>query len=290
MKSYIKKKLHSTIFRLVPDKIYIKLKFRNNFGYFPNLKNPSTFNEKIQWLKINKRYPLQTICVDKYLVRNFISKIIGKEYLIPLLNNTFDPKDIVPEFLPDTPCIIKTNHDSGGVVLVYDKTNINWKATQKLLYEKMKKNYYYICREWPYKNIKPRIIIEELLLDKDGNTQDDYRIYCFNGKAKLIVIDENREKPNHSRYWFNTEWKRLDIRDKHTVNINSNIKKPKTLNKMISLSEKISNIFTFLRVDWYEVDGKLYIGELTFYPAGGFGKFESNKWDSIIGNYLDLNS
>lgn len=296
MNKYIKKKILYILTRIISEKLFIKLRFKRNLGYFPDLKNPKSFNEKIQWLKLNERTSLHTTCADKYLVRNFIAKEIGDEYLIPLYFQTYNPKDITPENLPDYPCIIKTNHDSGGVVFVHDKSKINWELIQQFLKKKLNTNYYFLEKEWQYKNIKPCIIVEKLLLDKKRNIPFDFKVYCFNGKAKLIQIDKDRGKSSHTRHWYDFEWKKKKILKnishhitKKGYNSSIVIKKPVSFNKMINFSEKIAKRFIFVRIDWYELEGKLYFGEITFHPSGGFRKFVSTSWEKEFGDLIDLN-
>lgn len=285
----ILKKVFYNVSKILPDKTYLKLKFRKNLGYFPNFKNPTTFCEKIQWLKLNERHPIQVICADKYLVRNFIAENLGEQYLIPLLFQTYNPRDIIPKNLPDVPFIIKTNHDSGGVIIVKNKKDHNWVEVQQYLDKKLKTNYYFLDREWPYKKIKPCIIVEKLLLDKSGNIPFDFKVHRFNGIAKFIQVDKNRGKLNHSRFFFNTNWEIQDFTVGDTGGEkDSNIPKPISLNKMIVLSESILKEFSFLRIDWYDVDGKLYLGEITFQPGGGFDQFKPLKWEKIIGNFINL--
>lgn len=296
IKLMIKKRILFVTSRIIPEKLYIKLRYKRKIGYFPDLDNPKSFTEKIQWLKLNDRTNLHTICADKYLVRNFISEEIGIEYLIPLSFQTYNAKDLTLENLPDYPCIIKTNHDSQGSIFVYDKYKIDWKSTQQYFIKKLKTNYYYLEKEWQYKNIKPCIIVEKLLLDKRGNIPNDFKFYCFNGIAKLIQVDKDRGKSIYTRHFYDSQWVKQkfngDIKDPVTRegnNSNIEIKKPICLNKMIKFSEKIAKRFDFVRVDWYEIEGKLYFGEITFHPNGGFGGFVTEAWDKKYGKLLKLN-
>ena len=302
MDKLIKKYIRFFTRRILPERLFIKLKFRKHFGYFPNLKNPRTFSEKIQWLKLNNRTPLHTICADKYLVRGYIKDIIGENYLVPLIFITFNPKDIIPENIPDYPCVIKTNHDNGGITFVFDKYKINWTDVQNSLKKKLKRNFYYIEKEWQYKNIKPRIIVEKLLLNKNKNIPFDFKVHCFNGFAKFIQVDANRGKSNHIRYWYDNKWKKMNLYlDENNVELdkekartfkgntsNMTLKKPLSFDKMINYSEKISKKFAFVRIDWYDVEGNLFFGEITFHPSGGFDKMVSNKWEQEYGKLIEI--
>lgn len=296
IKSRYKKQILSIMSRVIPERLYIKLMYKRRMGYFPDLNNPELFTEKIQWLKLNDRTKLHTICADKYLVRNFIKEEIGYEYLIPLSFQTYNAKDLTPGNLPDYPCIIKANHDSQGAIFVYDKSKINWKSTQQYFKKKLKTNYYYLEKEWQYKNIRPCLIVEKLLLDKNGNIPYDFKFYCFNGIAKLIQIDKDRGKKIYTRHWYDRQWiqqktngyiNNLVIRKGNNSSIQ--IKKPIYFNRMIEFSEKIAKRFDFVRVDWYEIEGKLYFGEITFHPGGGFDGLVTEAWDKKYGKLLNLN-
>jgi len=280
---------------IIPDKQLVKFKFKHHIGYPINLKNPQTLNEKINWLKLNDRTPLHTQCSDKYLVREFIKDKIGEEYLVPLYFSTKNPKDIIAENIPDTPSIIKANHDSSGGIFVYDKSKINWDEVQQSFEERLKSNYYLVSREWQYKNIEPRIIVEKLLQDKNGGIPFDYKLHCFNGKVRMISVDMGRGSDQHYRNWYNTNWEREEFRwsspkenGKSTDPSSEDLERPKTLKEMIRLSELLAKAFKYVRVDWYDVDGKLYFGEITFHHDGGFRPILPEIWDKKLGNELKI--
>ncbi|NHF61536.1 glycosyl transferase [Flavobacteriaceae bacterium TP-CH-4] len=279
----------------LPDSINIAINYKKNFGQKPNLKNPKTLNEKIQWLKINDRSPLHTQCADKYAVRDYVSSRIGSEYLVPLYFHTKNVNDLVPENLPDVPFIIKTNHDSGGGIILKEKSKANWAEIQKKLEARLKTNYYKASKEWQYKNIKPRIIVEKLLQDRNGDIPLDYKLHCFNAKVEMIQVDIGRGTKNHYRNWYSKDWKREPYRwsspkggGVYTDPSEEDVPKPKTLEKMIALSEELSKGFDYVRVDLYDVDGKIYFGELTFHHDGGYQPILPKKWDLILGQKLTL--
>jgi hypothetical protein len=281
--------------RVIPEKLFIKKKFRAGHKKEIDLENPKTLNEKIVWLKIYDRTPLHTQCADKYAVRDYVSDKIGDEYLVPLLYMTKNIKNIISENLPDIPCIIKTNHDSGGGVFVRNINNIDFHLVRKSLKKRLKQNYYYGMKEWQYKNIEPCIIIEKLLTDKNGKIPNDYKIHCFNGKAQMIQVDIDRHSDNRYRNWYNTKWDkepytwlRTNKEESTTNHINKDVEKPKTLEKMIELSEKLSADFRYVRVDWYDVDGILYFGELTFHHDSGNTPILPEEWDKKLGDKLIL--
>lgn len=282
---------------LVPDKIYVSQKYRFQMKRPLELNPPKTLNEKINWLKLYERNSLLTQCADKYAVREFVSKIIGKEYLVPLYFVTNKPKDIVPEVFSKVPCIIKTNHDSGGGIFIYQKSGVDWGSIQKKLNRRLKRNYYKESREWQYKNIKPCIIVEKLLQDGSGKIPNDYKLHCFNGKVRMISVDIDRGTDNHNRNWFNVKWQREPYRwssrksnGKMTDPSDEPIERPSTLDKMIELSEKLAGSFDYVRVDWYDVEDRLYFGELTFHHDGGYRPILPKEWDLKLGNELRISN
>jgi hypothetical protein len=254
-------------------------------GYGLNLKKPKTLNEKINWLKLHDRTPLHTIGADKYKVREYITNKIGKEYLIPLIFNTKKPQDIIPVNLPDFPVIIKTNHNSSGGIIIKDKKNVNWKRVRFDLKKLLRENYFYASREWQYKNIKSRIVVEKLLLDENGNIPYDYKMHCFNGKLVFTQVDLDRQT-NHTRNLYDKDWKFIPC--KWIYKNGKQIEKPATYNKMQLLAEKIAEDFIYVRVDFYVIQKKLFFGELTFHSESGSGYFEPKFFDDHFGSLLNL--
>lgn len=256
-------------------------------GYFPNLKKPVTFNEKMNWLKIYDQQDFHTQIADKYLARDYIASVIGEKYLIPLLHQTYDLESLKESDLPDGPFVIKANHDCGSMLFFKKKEDYGLEEIKSYFRPRLAKNYYYWSREYQYKNIKPCVIIERLVLKKDGQLPFDYKLYCFNGKAKVIAVDKDRGLKSKSRHWFDADWNKLDI-DWNTKSDDSRIEKPPFFDEIVQCSEKFAKDFLFLRVDWYDVDGKVYIGELTLMPGGGIVEFRPKKWDKILGDMLEL--
>lgn len=286
---------HSTRNIILSDELYVKLTYKKVFGQMPDLKNPRTLNEKIIWLKLNNRNPMTTICSDKFLVRDYISKKIGSQYLVPLYYQTQIAENIIPEKFPNTPFIIKTNHDSGGVYIIKDKSHQDWVKIRAELKKRLKKNYYTTSKEWQYKNIKPCIIVEKLLLDNNQNIPFDYKLHCFNGKVNMIQVDHGRGTENHYRNWYSPKWEREPYRwssykpnGKVTDPSDWDIKKPNTLKEMISLSEILAKDFDYVRVDWYDVNNKVYFGELTFHHDGGYRPILPGDWDKKLGDMLTI--
>ncbi len=284
---YPVKKLYDIfVFRIMPEKMFLKRTFKILLGYELNLENPKTLNEKIQWLKLNDRTPLHTLCADRYAVREYVKQKIGEQYLIPLIYHTNNPADIIPENLPDYPFIIKTNHGCGGHVIVKDKSKIDWRMARKKLKKSLKHNHYYLFKEWPYKNIKPRIIVEKLLLDKNSNIPHDYKITCCNGRVVWITVIRDRYTDAKINF-YDPDWKRVDYVD-NLYKPGKDFEKPKNLTKMKSLAETLAKDFRFARIDLYNIESKIYFGEITFHPKAGFDIYDPPEWDRIYGDELIL--
>ena len=260
-----------------------------------NLSNPVTLNEKINWLKLNDRRKIQTICADKVLVRDYIKDKIGEQYLVPLILVVKNANEIENEDLPEFPVIIKTNHDSGGVFMIRNKNTIDLKPIRVKLNDRLRKNYYLKSKEWQYKNIKPRILVEKLLLTKSGDIPMDYKVHCFNGKAHLIQVDIGRGSESHFRNWYDTNWERQPFKwsspkanNKRTDPADFDIDKPTSLSEMLELSNTLAQPFDYVRIDWYNVDGTLYFGEITFHHDSGYQPIVPEEWDVKLGNLVKL--
>lgn len=272
-------------YNLLSDQKAYEKKYKEKFGDKLHLDNPKTFNEKINWLKLNDRTPLHTKCADKYKVRDYISEKIGEEYLVPLFFQTTSEKDIVVDVLPEVPCIIKTNHDSGGGIIVYDKKNIDIKAARRFLKRRMAINYYQYSKEWQYKNIKPCIVVEKLLMDKNGNIPFDYKLHCFNGKLVFTQVDLDRQT-DHTRNLYDVDWNFIPCEWKYKNG--GAVQKPATYEKMKMLAEVMSKDFIYVRVDFYTIENNIFFGELTFHTESGYGAFSPASHDLIFGNMLKL--
>ncbi len=277
---------NKNIFWFLSDKTYLKMKYRLVVGKKLNLKNPKTFNEKLQWLKLYDRKPIYTTMVDKYEAKKYVASIIGEEYIIPTLGvyNHFDEIDF--DKLPNQ-FVIKCTHDSGGIVIVKDKKELNIEEAKKKIEKCLKRNYFYSGREWSYKNIKPRIIIEKYMVDESQKELKDYKIFTFDGKAKIIEVDFDRFI-EHKRNLYDTDWKYIEAIIKYPTDKNVKINKPKSLNKMLELAEKLSKDIPHVRTDFYSIDDKIYFGELTFYHESGYGKFVPEEFGEELGSWIKL--
>lgn len=261
----------------------IKRDFYNRLGYELNLKNPQTFNEKLQWLKANYRNPKMKPYADKYEVRKIIKEKLGEEYLNDLYGVYDSVEDINFEDLPQK-FVLKPTHSSGHVILCLDKQRMNWKKEKRKLKRWLKENYYYEGGEWVYKDIQPRIICEKLLEENII----DYKIYCFNGKPLFTQVISNRKGSAYNANYYDLEWNPIEIKRKDITKSSNEIKKPLNYDVMIKFSKEISKEFPFVRMDFYEVNSKLYFGEATFFPVNGFIKFETREEDEKWGEYLQL--
>ena len=277
------------ISHLMSDERYLEFVYRVTFDKELNLDNPQTFNEKLNWLKLNKRNPEYTKLVDKYDVKEYVSKTIGEEYIVPTLGVWDNVDEIDFESLPEQ-FVIKCTHDSGSTVVCKDKKNFDFVSLKKKFKKRLRKNMFWWAREWPYKNVKPRIIAEKLMVDKnqknDGNLSV-YKVFCFDGKPEIIQTIQNDKSVNETVDYFDTSWNILDMRQDFP-NSKVPVDKPKTLDEMLSLSARLTTGFEFLRADFYEINGKVYFSELTFYSDAGMTVFEPREWDYKLGALIKL--
>ena len=280
--------LKSPIGHILPDTVFLKAIYRLTIHKKLNIKNPKSFNEKMQWLKLNDRRPKYITMADKHAVKEYVSNIIGSDYIIPTLGiwDSFD--DIDFDQLPNK-FVLKCTHDSGGILICKDKNLLNKSNAKALLERSLKTNYYYKGREWQYKDVPPKIIAEQFMETENDDLQD-YKFMCFNGKVKccLVCTDRNTGEGVHMSFLDN-DWKIMPFKRPGCPPIKEDINKPYNYEKMIELAERLSAGIPFVRVDFYEANKKIYFGELTFHPSGGFKKFEPEEWDNILGSWIQLN-
>ncbi|MDO4526633.1 MAG: ATP-grasp fold amidoligase family protein [Candidatus Saccharibacteria bacterium] len=269
------------------DEKYLKKEYKLNFATNLDIRNPKTFNEKLQWLKLNDRKDIYTMMADKYEAKKYVADIVGEKYIVPTIGvyNKFD--EINFDELPNQ-FVIKCTHDSGGIIICKDKTNLNKKAARKKINKFLKRKYYYIHREWPYKNIKPRIIIEEYLDPRGQGDIRDYKFFCCNGKPKFVLVCSERFSGcGLKETWFDLEWNLLPVVE-GGHGVDSNIEKPLNFNKMKNIATTLSKGIPFLRVDFYEIDSRLFFGELTFYPCAGYEQFDPKDWNYKFGREIEI--
>ena len=278
--------------QLWSDKTLLRRQFRKYQGYALDLDNPKTLNEKLQWIKLHDRRPFQQVLADKIGVRNYIEKHLGSDLLVPLLFRTTDYRQLVPENLPDIPFIIKLNHDSGSFVIVRDKSTVDWEAVRRKFRFGMAWNYYWSEREWQYKGIVPEILVEELLVCSDGSIPNDYKINCVGGEVGFVYVAVDREGKN-KRNIYDAQWNPLSFTwgkyYKDHVNFRGEeVDAPSTLGRMLEISKRVAQLFPYVRVDFYDVDGRLYLGEITQCQGGGYDQFLPFSWDLYWGEKMPL--
>jgi O-antigen ligase len=278
--------LKSKLARLLPNTLFLSLKYRMSNGKKCNIKEPSTYNEKLQWQKIYDHNPLYPHIVDKYEVRSHVSSLIGESYLVPLVGVYDDPSAIILDTLPDK-FVIKPTHPSGDVLFCYDKKTFDWEHAHKVMSQWMNSNYYWYDREWPYKEIKPRIIIEHLIKTEDGKPPKDYKIFCFGGEPKMAFVASDR--PDDTKFdFFDIAWNRLNLKQ-HYPNSTYEIPKPKQWDTMLVLAKTLSAGLPQVRVDLYvDADEQILFGELTLFHFSGFEPFEPDSYDELLGSWVSL--
>lgn len=275
------------LFNFLKDETYIKMIYAIAFREKLNIEQPTTFTEKLQWLKLNDRNPQYTKMVDKCEAKEFVGKIIGSQYIVPTIGVWDNFNQINFDLFPNS-FVLKTTHDSGSVVICKDKKDFDLKKAKKIITKSLKNNYFYMCREWPYKNVKPRIIAEEYLGDLDTMDIKDYKFFCFDGKPEvLLVCSERMTSDNMCKTWFDSDFNMLDIvENNHRRDMN--LTKPENYEKMKEIASKLSKNIPFVRIDLYEVDNRVYFGEITFFPSGGIERFSPEEWNYELGKKIDL--
>lgn len=269
-------------YNTLDDENYLKRKFKVCMGKELNLVEPKTFNEKLQWLKLNNRNPDYTNFVDKYLVKDIVSKKIGSEYIIPTIGVWSNETEIKFKDLPNE-FVLKCTHDSGGVIVCTDKQKFDIESAKKQLRMSLRRDFYLKGREWPYKNVTRRIIAEKYM----GKDMNDYKFMCFDGKVRCSFVCTERNSNGLKVTFFDNDWNKLPF-ERHYPKSEKKIIRPRNFDKMIELAEILSKDIPFVRVDFYEVDGKVYFGELTFFPGNGFEEFSPETADYELGNWINL--
>lgn len=272
----------------LPDSLYLKIMFRLKMGHRLDLKNPSTFNEKLQWLKLYNRKPEYTRMVDKSEAKIVAENILGKGYVIPTLGVWDKFEDIDFSSLPDRFVLKTTNGGGGGgIIICRDKTKLNSVSAAEQLNSSLKANIYRHLKEWPYKNVKPRILAEQFMVDESGELRD-YKFYCFNGEPKVFLVASERFSGHRTYFdYFDMEGNHLPFTQGGTNNPVTPAL-PSTFEEMKQVAKKLSHGLPHVRIDLYSVDKKVYFGEFTFFDSSGFEKFTPQEWDNIFGEWLKL--
>ncbi len=275
--------------RNMPDEKYLKIKYYLSLGKKLDLENPQTFNEKLQWIKLFDRNPLYTQLVDKYLARDYIKEKLGEEYLIPLLGVWDDPDDIDFDALPEQ-FVLKCNHNSGlGMCICKDKTKLDLEKVRSELKKGLNQDYYITGREWPYKDVPRKVIAEKYMTDESGYELKDYKFFCFDGEVKMLFVAKDREVEGAETKFdfFDADFNHLPFTNGHP-NSQPPYFKPENFEEMKAVAAKLSKGIPEVRVDLYNINGKIYFGEMTFFHWSGFVKYEPEEWDYKIGSYINL--
>ena len=280
---------HHGFFRFLSDKSHAKLMYRAYFGKSLNLEQPKSFNEKMQWLKLYDRNPIYTTLVDKFEVKRYVISLLGKEYVIPTYGVYDSFEEIDFNTLPSQ-FVLKTTHDGGGsgIVICKNKVSLDRVEARMILNKSLARDVYKDLREWPYKDVPHRILAEQYL-ENNGEPLEDFKIHCFNGEPKMILVCRDRYAGSGlTEDFYTADWTHIPVRRPKHPNSREALPKPPQLQEMLDLSVQLSKGIPFVRTDFYIVDGKVFFGEMTFYPTSGYTAFEPEKYDDIIGTWLNL--
>lgn len=274
---------------MVSDELAIKLLYWNAFHTRLDLNNPSTFNSKLQWLKLHDRNPLYSTLVDKYLVKQWVSERIGEEHVPKTLGAWTSVDNIDIDELPER-FVLKTNHDNGGIAICKNRDAFDLEKAKEKLDMHLKRNFYWINREWPYKGVSPLVFAEEYIeSDSEDGDLVDYKILCFGGVPRLIEVHKKRYTQQHTQDWYDCTWNRLDIGQNGVCQSAVADDKPALLDEALEFSRILSQGLPHVRVDWYFASARLLLGELTLYDGAGYDSFDSIEWDELLGSWIDLN-
>lgn len=276
------------LYKKYDDVTFTIRKFKTKMGYDLNLELPLTFNEKLQWLKLFDHNPIYTKMVDKVGAKEYVANIIGEEYIIPTIGVWDRPEDIDWDKLPNQ-FVLKVTHDSGGLIICKNKANLDKKAAIKKLNKSLNYDYYNLHREWPYKNVPRKIIVEKYMQDNSSDVLKDYKFYCFNGEPLFLYVSETMPNYQGRRLSFITmDWEVAPFGCPDYKQLNKIPERPNNFDELKEISRKLAEGHPFIRVDLYSINGKIYFGELTFYPFAGMMRFEPREYDKIIGELLIL--
>ena len=279
--------------RIANPEVVLKKMFKEKMGYALDLANPKTFNEKLQWLKLHDHNPLYTTMVDKYAVKKYVAEKIGEQYIIPTLGvwEHFDEIDFSK--LPNQ-FVLKCTHDSGSTVVVPDKSTMDMVEAREKLENGLRYNYYYHSYEWPYKSVVPRIIAEKFMFDENNPNVEkaditDYKYMCFNGKVRCTFTCTDRRSDDGLKVtFFDNDWNQMPFERHYQAAEVGSIPKPVNFELMKKLAEILAYDIPFVRVDFYEINDKVYFGELTFYPGAGMEEFYPEKYDRVLGDWINI--
>lgn len=269
---------------IIPDRIYLHIKYYLRTGKRLNLRNPVTYTEKLQWLKLHDRRPVYTTLVDKYEVKKFVAEKLGEEHVIPLLGVWDSAEDIPFDLLPNQ-FVLKCTHDSGGLQICRDKSSFDFNAAKKKIQDVLKVNYYWASREWPYKNVKPRVIAEQYMEDAETGETRDYKFFTFNGEPKVMYIATGRGSGETYGDFFDMDFNHLELDIDHR-NAPVCPEKPDCFEEMKKAAAVLAKGTPQVRVDFYVINGQYYFGEMTFFHCGGFVNLKPDSWNKVFGDWI----
>jgi len=275
------------ICQILPDPLFLRINFRIRFGMKLNLNNPESFNEKMQWMKLYDRKPEYSRLADKFEVKDYIAKTIGDKYIVPLYGVYNSYEEIDFSLLPER-FVLKPTHTSGDVFLCADKNKIDYARLKEEVNKWLKRKYYWVNREWHYKNIRPRIICEKYIANPSDGDLKDFKFMCFEGEVKCCVVCANRKSPGGlTMDYYDMDWQHLPMMYAWPNN-DGLIAKPKHFAEMVEIARMLSRDMPFIRVDLYDTEDQPYFGELTLYPGSGYGLFKPDTYDYLFGSWIHL--
>lgn len=274
-------------FKSMDDEKYLKRMYKSKFKMPLDLEHPKAYTAKLQWLKLHDRKDIYTTYADKVAVRDYIADKLGEEYLVPVFAVYEKVDDIEWDALPER-FVLKCSHGSGCNIICPDKSKLDVENAKMKLSAWMRDSWYWFGREWIYRNIKPQIVCEHFIENSQGDTPNDYKFLCFNGVPKLMQLHMNRHKTNYTMDYYDMDWNKTDISKRGTATSNDKALKPENFEKMKELAGILAEDTFFSRIDFYDVDGKIYFGEITFFPTSGFSPFDNYDDDLEMGSYIHL--
>lgn len=276
------------LYKNVSDVKFTKKKFFVRMGYELDLENPTTFNQKLQWLKLYDHNPQYTQMVDKLGAKEYVKGIIGEQYIIPTIGVWERAEDIDWETLPNQ-FVLKVTHDSGGIIVCRDKSRLDKNEATKKLRKSLKTDYYSIHREWPYKDVPRRVIVEKYMVDNSSKELRDYKLFCFYGEPRITLVCSDRfSKTGLCEDFFDENWCHLPVKRPNIPSSAICTERPMNFELMKEFAKQLSKDIPFVRIDFYEINGKVYFGEITLYPAAGFSGFVPEEWDQKLGEWIEL--
>jgi hypothetical protein len=271
----------------LPDAVHISRQYRARNGRYPNLRTPKDLSEKVQWLKLHDRSPLHTICADKIRAREYVAARLGQDYLVPLRHTIYEPDGIRPDRITEARFALKTNHDQGGVYFCKDRATFDWQGVREAVARRLKTKMYAGFREWQYKNVRPGVLVEDLLVAEDGDNVCELKFYCFNGRPAFVQVVRDRFD-NHREAFYSTRWERMPFHGPKPE-IEGEVPRPACLARLLRDSARLAEPFVFVRIDFLYGGGEAaFFGEVTFHFGAGLIRFEPLEYDRKFGDMVDL--